>query len=191
MSTKNDNQPSIQDSPHRETATLAAGCFWCTQAVFQQLKGVTVVTPGYTGGTIGNPSYEQVSTGTTGHAEAIQIKFDPAIISYEQILDVFWSSHDPTTPNQQGADVGSQYRSMIFYHDERQKEIAENSREKMETSGKFTNPVITDISPFTTFTKAEDYHQDFYTNNPSHPYCLAIIDPKIQKLFKEFPDQVK
>jgi methionine-S-sulfoxide reductase len=179
------------DKKSQETATLAAGCFWCTEAVFQQLKGVLSVTPGYAGGAMENPSYEKVSTGKTGHAEAIEIVFDPNVISYEEILDVFWNTHDPTTPNQQGADVGTQYRSLIFYHDQKQKERAEASRENLENSGKFTSPIVTEIIPFTNFFPAENYHQDFYANNPAHPYCQAIIDPKIQKLFKKFPDKVK
>lgn len=174
----------------QEVATLAAGCFWCTEALFQQLKGVCKVVPGYAGGDKENPSYEQVSTGKTGHAEAIQITFDPAIISYKDILDVFWASHDPTTKDQQGNDMGPQYRSMIFYHDEKQKTAAEQSREQRETSGKFPNPIVTEIIPFENFFPAEDYHQDFYTKNPSHPYCQAVIDPKIQKLLKTFPDKI-
>ncbi len=176
--------------PDAETATLAAGCFWCTEAVFQQLKGVVSVTPGYAGGNRENPTYDDVSTGETGHTEAIQIVFDPTIIPYEQILDVFWNTHDPTTPNQQGPDAGTQYRSMIFYHNEQQRKAAQASREKLERSGKFESPIVTEITPFTNFFPAEDYHQDFYANNPAHPYCRAIIDPKLQKLFKQFPDKV-
>jgi len=134
-----------------ETATFAGGCFWCTEAIFKRLKGVTSVTPGYTGGQKENPSYEQVSSGTTGHAEAIQIEFDPNIISYEKLLDIFWHTHNPTTLNQQGADVGTQYRSVIFYHNEKQKELAENSKNEMEKSGTYKNPIVTEIYPFTTF----------------------------------------
>ena len=174
-----------------ETATLAGGCFWCTEAVFQKLNGVATVVPGYTGGHVDNPTYDQVSTGNTGHAEAIQITFDPQIISFQTLLDIFWQLHDPTTLNQQGADHGSQYRSAIFYHDEKQKEQAEKSLKKTAVSQIYPDPIVTEIVPFEKFYPAEKEHQNFYENNPNQPYCKIVIDPKIQKLFKQFGSQLK
>lgn len=174
-----------------EKATLANGCFWCTEAIFKRLKGIQSVSPGYAGGNGKNPSYEDVSSGTTGHAESIQIEFDPSVISFEKILDVFWATHDPTTLNRQGADIGTQYRSIIFYHDKRQKELALKSREKIEKSGTYKDKIVTEIIPFSNFYKAEDYHQDFYSKNKSYPYCQIVIDPKIQKLLKEFRNEIK
>lgn len=174
-----------------ETATLANGCFWCTEAVFKRLKGIMSVTSGYTGGKRENPSYEEVSSELTGHAEAIQVTFDPQKISYETILDIFWATHDPTTMNRQGNDVGTQYRSAIFYHDEKQKEIGEASMAKLEASHKYEDPIVTQIVPFKTFYNAEDNHKDYYDTNRTAPYCRVIIDPKIQKLLKEFSNEVK
>ncbi len=175
-----------------ETATLAGGCFWCTEAIFKRLKGVELVVSGYTGGTTDNPNYEQVSHGDTGHAEGIQIKFDPAVISFDKILDVFWATHDPTTLNQQGADVGTQYRSAIFYHDEIQKQIAEKSMQKLAASGKLKNPIVTKLEPFSKFYPAEDYHQDYYERNKeTNSYCPLVIDPKIQKLMRSFSEDIK
>lgn len=172
-----------------ETATLAAGCFWCTEAMFEMLKGVHSTTSGYSGGDMDNPSYEAVSTGDTNHAEAIQIKFDPSVISYAKLLEVFWKTHDPTTINRQGNDVGSQYRSVIFYHNEEQRKIAEESKKKAQET--VDDDIVTQIVPFQKFYKAEDYHQDFYQNNQSHPYCQLIIDPKIEKLSKNFKEDLK
>lgn len=174
-----------------ELATLAGGCFWCTEAVFQKLNGVATVVPGYTGGHVDNPTYDQVSTGNTGHAEAIQITFDPQIISFQTLLDIFWQLHDPTTLNQQGADHGSQYRSAIFYHDEKQKEQAEKSLKKTAASQIYSDPIVTEIVPFEKFYPAEKEHFNFYENNPNQPYCKIVIDPKIQKLFKQFGSQLK
>ena len=174
-----------------ELATLAGGCFWCTEAVFQKLKGVESVTPGYTGGHIDSPTYEEVSSGESGHAEAIQIEFDPNIISFETLLDVFWQLHDPTTLNQQGADHGTQYRSAIFYHNEKQKELAENSLENAEKAGMYPDSFVTEIVPFDKFYPAEEEHRNFYENNPNQPYCQIVIDPKITKLFKKFGDKIK
>ncbi len=186
------NSPQIFDRIlNMETATLAGGCFWCTEAIFKRLKGVTSVIPGYAGGQMENPSYEDVCSGTTGHAEAIQITFDPTIISYDKLLDVFWHLHDPTTLNQQGNDIGTQYRSAIFYHSEKQKQIAEESKEELGKSGMYNQPIVTNITPFTNFYKAENYHQDYYDKNKSAPYCQVIIDPKIQKLMKEYKQEVK
>jgi peptide-methionine (S)-S-oxide reductase len=178
-------------SEKRETATLGAGCFWCVEAVFMSLKGVEKVISGYAGGTLPHPTYEQVCTGTTGHAEAVQISFDPEIISFSEILDVFWRTHDPTTLNRQGFDAGTQYRSVIFYHGEEQKAIAENSKREAGQSGLWPNTIVTEIVPFSNFYKAEDYHQDYFRSNPEQPYCQVVIDPKIRKLRKELQDKLK
>lgn len=175
-----------------ETATLAGGCFWCTEAIFKRLKGVESVIPGYAGGTVEKPSYEAVTTGKTGHAEAIQIKFDPNVISFEKLLEVFWATHDPTTLNRQGADVGTQYRSAIFYHDQKQRAEAEKSIAELEKSGKLTDPVVTEVTEFTNFYPAEDYHLDYYDRNRSNnPYCPLVIDPKLQKLMTNYKADVK
>lgn len=163
-----------------EKATLAGGCFWCIEAVFKRIDGVKSVVSGYSGGGMDNPSYEDVCSGETGHAEAVQVTFDPKKIGYEEILDIFWKAHDPTTVNRQGADVGSQYRSVIFYHDKKQKEIAEKSVKK--TSKIFRTPIVTEIVPFENFYKAEDYHQQYYDRNTNAPYCRAVIGPKLKKL---------
>lgn len=169
-----------------ETATLGGGCFWCTEAIFKRLKGVESVVSGYAGGNPpaggDNPSYEKVSEGSTNHAESIQIKFNPKIIPYEKILEVFWATHDPTTLNRQGADVGTQYRSVVFYHSEDQKELAEKSKQPS---------FVTQIVPFEKFYKAEEYHQNFYDRNKSYPYCQMVINPKIQKLLEQFKNDVK
>jgi peptide-methionine (S)-S-oxide reductase len=174
-----------------EKATFGAGCFWCVEAVFQDLKGVQQVVSGYAGGTVENPTYRQVCNGTTGHAEVIQISFEPEIISYEDLLYIFWRTHDPTTLNRQGADVGSQYRSAIFYHDEQQKAIAEKSKQETEASGLWPQPIVTEIVPFRNFYPAEDYHQNYYRDNPYQPYCQMVIDPKIRKFRKEFQGKLK
>jgi peptide-methionine (S)-S-oxide reductase len=171
-----------------ETATFAGGCFWCTEAVFQRLRGVKSVMPGYSGGHVPNPSYEAVCSGMTGHAEAIQVEFDPAEISFEQILDVHFGTHDPTTLNRQGNDVGTQYRSSVFYHDETQKETAEEVIAKVNASDAYPNPVVTEVVPFEAFYEAEDYHQNFYNRNPNYPYCSFIIDPKVAKLMKNYKE---
>jgi peptide-methionine (S)-S-oxide reductase len=171
-----------------EVATLAGGCFWCTEAVFKRLKGVEEVTPGYIGGDRPNPTYEAVCSGTTGHAEAVEIKFNPNIISFETLLEVFWQLHDPTTLNRQGNDVGTQYRSAIFYHNQQQKETAEASREKAAES--YDDPIVTEITEAGTFYPAETYHRDYYDSNRSQGYCRLIIDPKIQKLYKKFGDKL-
>ena len=169
-----------------ELATFGSGCFWCTEAVFQQLKGVKSVKSGYAGGTTENPSYEQVCTGITGHAEVIQVEFDPSIISYEELLEVFFETHNPTTMNRQGNDVGTQYRSIILYHSDEQKEIAERVKKRLDESGKWKNPIVTEIKPFTEFYIAEDYHQDYYNQNKNQPYCRVVISPKLQKFEKSF-----
>jgi peptide-methionine (S)-S-oxide reductase len=174
-----------------ETAVLGAGCFWCVEAVFQSLKGVEKVEAGYSGGTSKNPTYEEVCTGTTGHAEVARITFDPEVISFEQILEVFWHTHDPTTLNRQGADIGTQYRSAIFYVNDDQKRIAEESKKKTEASGLWDAPIVTEITPLTEFYVAEDYHQNYYTNNPNKPYCSAVIAPKLKKFYKEYQHLLK
>jgi peptide-methionine (S)-S-oxide reductase len=163
-----------------ETAILASGCFWCTEAVYQRISGVKKVTSGYTGGRVDNPTYEQVSMGNTGHAEAIQIEFDPMEISYEEILDIFWKVHDPTTLNKQGADVGTQYRSAIFYTTEKQKKIAEQS--KKDAQRDFQDPIVTEVVQAGVFYEAENYHQNFYNQNRNYPYCRIVIDPKLRRL---------
>jgi len=174
-----------------EIATFGAGCFWCVEAVFQQLNGVENVQSGYAGGTVPNPTYKQVCAGRTGHAEAVQITFNPAIISFADLLQVFWRTHDPTTLNRQGADSGTQYRSAIFYHDPEQQKIAEQSKAETDKSGLWPDPIVTEITAFTNFYPAEDYHQNYFTDNPSQPYCQFVIDPKIRKFQKEFKNKLK
>lgn len=174
-----------------ETATLGGGCFWCVEAIYLDVKGVESVVSGYAGGAIANPTYEQVCSGRTGHAEVVQVNFDPEVISYEDILYIFWRTHDPTTLNRQGADVGTQYRSVIFYHDEVQKEIAERSKQETDASGLWPNPIVTEIAPLTDFYKAEEYHQDYYRLNPNQPYCRMVIDPKVQKFRRSFQEKLR
>jgi peptide-methionine (S)-S-oxide reductase len=164
------------------SATLGGGCFWCIEAVFEQMNGVLDVEAGYAGGHTENPSYEEVCSGNTGHAEVVRISFDPEIISYGRILDLFWKAHNPTTPDRQGSDVGSQYRSIILYHDEEQRLIAERSREDLENSGTYKNPVVTEISPLENFYPAEEYHQDYFVKHPFAGYCTFVIRPKLKKL---------
>ena len=174
-----------------ETATIATGCFWCTEAIFKRLKGVISVIPGYAASQVPNPTYQQVCSGKTGAAEAIQLTYDPSVISFETLLEIFWHLHDPTTLNRQGNDVGTQYRSGIYYHNDEQKRIALASKEALEKSGAYKNPVVTEIVPFTNFYPAEDYHQDYYDNNRDQGYCMFVIDPKVQKLLREYRDVVK
>lgn len=174
-----------------ETATFAAGCFWCIEAVFRRLNGVIETVSGYTGGSAPKPTYNDVCSGETGHAEAVQITFDPSLVSFQEMLQVFWLVHDPTTLNRQGADIGTQYRSSIFYHDTHQKEIAEKSLREEDASGKHSNRIVTEILPFDTFYPAENYHQDYYSMNSSQPYCQMVINPKISRLRKAFSDRLK
>lgn len=178
-------------SANLQKATFGSGCFWCTEAVFQRLKGVRSVTSGYSGGHVKNPSYRQVSTGLTGHAEVVQIAYDPAQITYAELLEVFWSMHDPTTWNRQGPDVGPQYRSVIFYHDEKQREQAEDFRKKLDASHVFRAPIVTQIVPFREFFPAENYHQEYYELHKRQPYCRSVIRPKIEKLQKVFGEKLK
>ncbi|MDP6630277.1 MAG: peptide-methionine (S)-S-oxide reductase MsrA [Kiritimatiellia bacterium] len=170
------------DPSQLETATLAAGCFWCTEAVFQALDGVETVVSGYTGGAVPSPTYKQICGGQTGHAEATQISFDPKQVSYDELLDLFWRMHDPTTPNRQGADVGTQYRSAIFAHSSEQQQQAEASRDALAKNNPKLAPIVTEIVPATIFYPAEDYHQDYFQNNANAPYCSFVIKPKLRKL---------
>lgn len=182
---------STQKGKTMELATFGNGCFWCTEAVFKELNGVLEVTSGFSGGDIVNPSYREVTTGRTGHAEVIEIEFDPAIISFQELLEVFWATHDPTTLNRQGADVGTQYRSAIFYHNEQQKQLAEAFKQQLNEQNVFGKPVVTEISPWKNFFKAEDYHQDYYENNPNQGYCQFVIVPKLDKFRKIFKAKLK
>lgn len=177
--------------PKLEKATFGMGCFWCTEAVFERLNGVTNVKSGYEGGDIVNPTYEQVCTGTTNHAEVIEMEFDPAKISYEELLEIFWKIHDPTTLNRQGGDIGTQYRSVIFYHNEQQKEIAEKYRKLLNDENAFGSPVVTAIDKAETFYVAENYHQDYYIKNGQAPYCRAVILPKMEKMEQLFKSKLK
>lgn len=173
-----------------KSATFGSGCFWCTEAIFQRLKGVVKVESGYSGGRRENPSYDQVCSGATGHAEVIQLTYDPSQIEFEDLLEVFWKTHDPTTLNRQGNDIGTQYRSVIFYHDENQKEKAEEYKKKLNDAGIFDNPIVTEISQFQKFYPAEKSHQDYYNNNPAQPYCSFVITPKLAKFEKIFTDKL-
>ncbi len=173
------------------TATFGAGCFWCIEAVFAELKGVEHVKSGYSGGSIKNPSYREVCTGRTGHAEVVSIDFDPDIISYAELLEVFWSVHDPTTLNRQGGDVGTQYRSVIFYHDEAQRELAELSKEAASESGVWKDPIVTEISAFSAFFPAEEYHDNYFALNGDQPYCAAVVRPKVEKFRHLFAAKLK
>ena len=177
-------------SSNLDTAVFGAGCFWCTEAIFEELKGVQSVEAGYAGGTVENPSYEQVCSGTTGHAEVARIIFDPSVMSYEDLLEVFWTTHDPTTLNRQGADVGEQYRSVIFYLNDKQKESAEKSKKDVARQI-WDDPIVTSIEPLKNFYKAEDYHQDYYDNNPTKGYCQYVINPKLEKFRKKFKEKLK
>ena len=174
-----------------EQATFGAGCFWCVEAVFQRLNGVRSVVSGYAGGKVKNPTYKEVCSGLTGHAEVAQITFDPEIVTYEELLEVFWKTHDPTTLNRQGGDVGTQYRSVIFYHNDEQKKLAEHYKSKLDQSGVFDDPIVTEIKELPEFFEAEDYHQNYYNTNPSQPYCSVVIGPKIEKLESVFASKLK
>jgi peptide-methionine (S)-S-oxide reductase len=174
-----------------EVVTLAGGCFWCLEAVFDELKGVVSVESGYSGGKVQNPTYAQVCDGDTGHAEVVQVTFDPQVLSYSDLLTVFFSIHDPTTLNRQGADAGTQYRSAIFYHDQAQKEAAEQVIKKIEGAAIWDDPIVTEVTPFDKFYMAEDYHQEYFAHNTYQPYCRAIIAPKVSKFRKQFVDRLK
>lgn len=180
-----------KDSGKMETATFGGGCFWCVEAVFQELEGVGSVKSGYMGGQVDNPTYEQVCTGTTGHAEVIQVQYDPEKVSFDTLIQVFWKTHDPTTLNRQGNDVGTQYRSVVFYHNQEQKEKSETYKKKLNETKAYPNPVVTEISPAATFYLAEAKHQDFFNRNPNQPYCRMLIPPKLEKLRQVFGDKLK
>ena len=190
-----DYKPKVSEtmkSPENlDTITLGAGCFWCVEAVFEQLKGVYLVESGYSGGHVKNPSYKEVCTGNTGHAEVCQVSYDPEEITLNEILEVFWTTHDPTTLNRQGADVGTQYRSVIFYHNEEQRQYAEDVKNSLTQAKVWETPIVTQIVPFENFYKAEDYHQEYYINNTSQPYCRMVITPKLEKFKKVFADKLK
>jgi peptide-methionine (S)-S-oxide reductase len=196
------SQPAVRDSKttimetntskdNTEMATFGAGCFWCVEAVFQRLDGVIKVESGYSGGQIKNPAYREVCSGTTGHAEVCQITFDKTKIGFKDLLEVFWKTHDPTTLNRQGNDAGTQYRSVVFYHNDEQKQLAEKYKAELNKSGAWDDPVITEISPYSTFYKAEDYHQNYFNQNGSEPYCRFVIQPKVEKFEKVFKDKMK
>lgn len=181
----------MSDMKNLETATFGTGCFWCTEAVFQQLDGVIKVTSGYSGGHVDNPSYEAVCSKTTGHAECLNIEYDKTKITFDELLEVFWKSHDPTTLNRQGNDVGPQYRSAIFYHNEEQKQKAEKYKEQLNTTHVFDNPIVTEIEPFKIFYPAENHHQNYYNNNGAQSYCAYVIKPKVEKFEKIFKNKLK
>ncbi|WP_187263450.1 peptide-methionine (S)-S-oxide reductase MsrA [Pontibacter beigongshangensis] len=174
-----------------ELATFGNGCFWCTEAVFQQLEGVEKVESGYAGGHVENPTYKQVCSATTGHAEVLRITYDPQEISFEELLEVFWETHDPTTLNRQGNDVGPQYRSVIFYHNEEQRQLAEKYKQELEASGAFSDPIVTAIEPLTNYYPAEDYHQNYFLQNGFQPYCSFVVRPKVEKFRQVFTHKLK
>ncbi len=184
------NTESLTNS-NLDTATFGAGCFWCVEAVFKELKGVISISPGYAGGSVKNPSYREVCTGRTGHAEVCQIIYDPAFIKFDDLLEVYWQTHDPTTLNRQANDVGTQYRSVIFYHNEKQKETAEFYKKKLNDSGAFSSAIVTEITALTAYYPAEDYHKDYYSKNPDQPYCTFVIQPKLEKFHKAFKSKLK
>ncbi len=174
-----------------QTATLGSGCFWCTEAIFERVEGVSNVQPGFSGGDIINPSYKEVVTGRTGHAEVVQFDYDPAVISYPEILEIYFKTHDPTQLNRQGNDIGTQYRSVIFYHNTEQKKVAEELKSKLDREGIWNKPIVTAIEAFSNFYKAEDYHNDYYANNPNQGYCQYVITPKVEKFEKVFKSYLK
>jgi peptide-methionine (S)-S-oxide reductase len=178
-------------SPSREIATLGGGCFWCLEAVFEQLRGVDKVESGYSGGTLDHPNYRQVCGGDTGHAEVVRVTFDPSVVSYREVLEVFFATHDPTTPDRQGADEGTQYRSAIFYHSDAQREVAEKLIAELEASKTWDDPIVTEVEPAKEFYKAEDYHQGYFRANPTQPYCQAVVSPKVAKFRKHFLNKLK
>ena len=191
MNTMSKEQPKPVTQTRREVATLGGGCFWCMEAVFNALKGVEKVESGYSGGAMANPTYEEVSTGTTGHAEVVHITFDPDVISFKQILEIFFTMHDPTTPNRQGADVGTQYRSVILYHDDEQKSVAEQVIKEVTEEQLWDAPIVTTLEPFKAFYEAEDYHKDYFKRHPEQAYCKIVIAPKITKLQKIYYSMLK
>ena len=191
IQTKVYNDNNLNSKMKTDTATFGTGCFWCTEAIFQGLEGVLKASSGYSGGHVQNPTYEQVCTKTTGHAEVIEVVYDPTVISFDELLEVFWKTHDPTTLNQQGADVGPQYRSVVFYHTEEQKIKAEKYKVELDAIKAFNNPIVTAIESFTNFYSAEGYHQNFYNNNPNQGYCRMVVRPKVEKFEKVFKAKLK
>jgi methionine-S-sulfoxide reductase len=183
-----ESKMSAAKDENLEKVTLGSGCFWCTEAVFEQLKGVKSAVSGYSGGLLQNPTYEQICSGTTGHAEVIQVTYDPSQISFTDVLRVFWETHDPTTLNRQGNDVGTQYRSAVFYHTEAQRKLAEEYKKQLDGSGTFKSPIVTEITKFEKFYPAEQYHQEYFALNPNQQYCQYVIRPKVEKFRKEFVD---
>ena len=185
------NEPIPAINVKRDTVTFGTGCFWCTEAIFQDVEGVISVESGYSGGHVANPTYEQVGSGSSGHAECLNIVYDPAKVTYDELLEIFWQTHDPTTLNRQGNDIGTQYRSVIFYHNQQQKEVAEKYKKALDKSGAYAKPIVTTLEPFTKFYKAENYHQNYYNENGSQPYCQFVIRPKVEKFRKVFKDKLK
>lgn len=188
---KHETAMTLSSNTSLSKATFGSGCFWCSEAIFSRLDGVHHVMPGYSGGTTRNPSYEQVKTGRTGHAEVIQLRFDPDVISFLQLLEVFFKTHDPTTLNRQGADVGTQYRSVIFYHDEKQQAVANKVKQRLGAEGIWDDPIVTEISPLDVFYQAEDYHHNYFARNPGQGYCQFVILPKVKKFEKMFDELLK
>lgn len=188
---KDGSKPMIQENNNYSVATFGSGCFWCTEAIFERVNGVVSVVSGYSGGKTENPTYKEVCNGNTGHAECTQITFDPKIITYDELLEIFWKTHDPTTLNRQGNDVGTQYRSVIFYHNDEQKQKAEYYKAKLNEEKIWDKPIVTEITAFDKFYQAEDYHQEYYANNPKQGYCAFVIAPKVEKFEKIFKDKLK
>lgn len=186
-----DNSQNHMNTENTQVAVLGAGCFWCVEAIFESLKGVEEVVSGYSGGQIKNPSYKEICTGRTGHAEVVKVVFHPDTISFDELLEVFWQTHDPTTLNRQGADVGTQYRSVVFYTNEEQKQTAETYKRRLNEEKAYPNPVVTEISPFDVFYPAEDYHQEYFRNNTDQPYCSMVIKPKMEKFRKVFAEKIR
>ena len=190
LMTQTGNSQSLSNDT-LQTATFGAGCFWCVEAIFQRLDGVRSVKSGYSGGTVKNPTYKEVCSGRTGHAEVIQLTYDPRVISFDELLEVFWKTHDPTTMNRQGNDVGTQYRSAVFYHNEEQRQKAEEYKKKLNEAKVYPSPIVTEVTPFTTFYPAEDYHQNYYNQNTGEGYCRYVIQPKLEKFEKVFRDKLR
>lgn len=191
VKTKTNTNTKVMTTVKLDTATFGTGCFWCTEAIFQQLEGVEKVTSGYSGGTVVNPTYEEVCSKTTGHAECLNIMYDPKKITFDELLEIFWQTHDPTTLNRQGADAGPQYRSVVFYHNEEQRAKTVKYKAELDKSGAFDKPIVTTLEPFTVFYPAEDYHQNYYKNNTSQGYCQFVIRPKVEKFEKVFKSKLK
>jgi len=191
MSQTSVSQTNDNAAPGLQQATLAGGCFWCLEAVYVELRGVSKVVSGYAGGTVRNPSYRQVCSGNTGHAEVVQVTFDPNVVSYRELLEIFFTIHDPTTLNRQGADVGTQYRSAIFYHDEEQRRIANEVIADLTAQKLWSNPIVTQVAPLDVFYAAEDYHQNYFANNPMQPYCQVVVAPKVAKFRKHYFEKLR